>query len=729
MSGESAATGESAVTGVGSHDGRTVAPYGAWRSPLGARDAAAASSRFAGLGITDDEVGRPVVWWAESRPHQGGRVALVVSAADGAPTNVGGDHLSMRSRVNEYGGGAFWCGEGHVDWVDDSTQQLMRYETSRGPAVIGAPKMLSGAPPAPRAWRYASGRPISGGEWLVVERESTVDDRGRAQPEPRNELVVVRARDRRQWLVVGSEEAGGGDFVAAPAVSPDGSTVAWLRWDHPDMPWDAAELWAGRLLLDEDGAELVDRRRVAGGREAATALGLNRAVSVCLPEWSPDGRLWWCDDADGWWHLRATSSPGLPDEGSGDDPSTAVPGCGAVGEEIGEPRWVAGGRRYDFCGDGRLVIAVASGGVDSLQLLDPDTGERSSLPGPAFSSVEYVAAHGGHVAVIGADSTRPSSVWLLDTSLDAQEGSGAVDLRPVEAPLDPAWVSTPRSITFGTGPSALRGQVPLGDDPDDDYSAAAHALLYLPASGDHVGPAGELPPLVVRIHGGPTAAARPEFSTSIQFWTTRGFAVVDVNYRGSTGFGREYRDALNGRWGVAEVEDCLAVTRYLAGGGLVDGTRCVIRGGSAGGFTALAAVCFQAQWGAEGAFAGACSLYGVTDLAALAADTHKFESRYLDGLVAPLPGGEEVYRSRSPLHHADQLDRPVLLLQGAEDRVVPPAQARVLAEALERNGVPHRFVLYEGEGHGFQRAETIVSALQEELSFYGEVLGFEPPDL
>ena len=522
----------------------------------------------------------------------------------------------------------------------------------------------------------------------------------------------------------GVGEDGGGDFVAAPAVSPDGAWVAWLTWNHPDMPWDAAELWVGRLELEDRGATVRERRRVAGGPSGGDALGLGRPVSVCLPAWSPEGRLWWCDDADGWWHLRAAPSVGPPDDGVGDDPATAVRGGGEVGEEVGEPRWVAGGRRYAFCGDGRVVMAVATGGVDSLRLLDPSTGARTELPGPAFTSVEYVAADGDTVAVVGGVATRPSSVWRLDLGADPDSPDAAIDLRPTESPLEPEWVSMPRSVTFPTGRSVVAGTAPTGLDPDD--GAVAHALVYLPVSGDHVGPPGELPPLVVRIHGGPTAAARPEFSTSVQFWTTRGFAVADVNYRGSTGFGRKYRDQLRGRWGVADVEDCIAVTRYLAGGGLVDGERCVIRGGSAGGFTALAAVCFQRDWGADGAFAGACSLYGVTDLAALAADTHKFESRYLDGLVAPLPEGAAVYRERSPLFHAERLSRPVLLLQGAEDKVVPPAQAEVLVAALETNGVPHRYVLFQGEGHGFHLAETIVEALRAELEFYGEVLGFDP---
>jgi dipeptidyl aminopeptidase/acylaminoacyl peptidase len=710
-----------------------VAPHGAWASPLSAAAAAEGASRCSGLAVTRDDAGVATVWWSETRPSEQGRVALVGVRGDEPPVDLEPGRVRLRSRVNEYGGGAFWCGDGHVDWVDDTTQRVCRAELIEGPSAARLlPDPITEVPPGRLAWRYASGCPVGGGEWVVCERESHTDDDGAPYVEPRNEVVAVHAADRRQWVLVGAGGHGGGDFVAAPTVSPDGALVAWLRWDHPHMPWDAAELWVGRLELPGAGGagagarpSVVERRRVAGGPAGGAALGLDRAVSVCLPQWSPDGRLWWCDDADGWWHLRVAPAVGLPEAAAGDDPSTAVPGGGEPGEEVGEPRWVAGGRRYAFCGDGTVVMAVASGGLDSLWLLDPATGTRSALPGPQLRAIELVAAEGSTVAVVGGTADRPTTVWRHELDGAAGEGPsvGPIELRPVSPPLGPAWVSLPTPVTFPTGRPSRSDEV--GDDGGVDMPVA-HALVYLPASGDHVGPPGELPPLVVRIHGGPTAAARPEFSTSVQFWTTRGVAVADVNYRGSTGFGRDYRDQLRGAWGVADVEDCIAVTRHLADEGLVDGRRCVIRGGSAGGFTALAAVCFQSDWGAEGAFAAACSLYGVTDLASLAADTHKFESRYLDGLVAPLPEGAAVYRQRSPLFHAERLSSPVLLLQGSEDKVVPPAQAEVLVAALEANGVPHRYVLFQGEGHGFHLAETIVAALTAELEFYGEVLGFEP---
>jgi dipeptidyl aminopeptidase/acylaminoacyl peptidase len=714
--------------------GPQVAANGSWRSPMSASDAASGATRFSGLAVDpirggggDTAVGdRIAVWWAESRPAEG-RITVMGSVHGGSAAELGPGDLRVRSRVNEYGGGAMWVAQDTVYWVEESSQRIRCQHSASDPTGSPwRPRSLTGAPPAARAWRYAAGRVGAGGEWLVVEREAHTDELGLALAEARNELVAVRTGDARQWVLVGTDGAdaalGAGDFVAAPALSPDGTALAWLRWDHPDMPWDAAELWVGTLDLDGAAPRLSQRRRVAGGRAGAVAHGLGRPVSVCLPEWSPDGRLWWCDDADGWWHLRAAHEPGAPGAGAGDDPSTLVPGGGDPGEEVGEPRWVAGGRRYAFLDDGRVAMIVSADGVDSIQLLDPATGERSPLPGPAFSSAELIDAHGFTVAVVGGTPTTPTSVWRVDLT------TGSVsELRPTDPPLDPAWISVPEPISFPTGSAVLPGApVQVGDD---RVEPVAHALFYPPTSGDHRGPDGELPPLVVRIHGGPTAAARPEFSTSVQFWTTRGFAVADVNYRGSTGFGRAYRDLLQGSWGVVDVEDCLAVTGFLAASGRIDGERCVIRGGSAGGFTALAALCNQSAWGADGAFAAACSLYGVTDLAAMVADTHKFESRYLDGLVAPLPEGEAVYRERSPLFHAERIDRPVLLLQGSADVVVPPSQAEVLVAALEARGVPHRYVLFPGEGHGFHLANTVVQALRLELDFYGEVLGFDPaPD-
>ncbi|MHB1137655.1 MAG: S9 family peptidase [Microthrixaceae bacterium] len=676
---------------------RIEAPYGSWPSPLSPEQAAAASGRFGGVVCGPDDV-----VWIESRPGTDGRVSIMRDGAEVGPPGL----LSARSRVNEYGGGAMWVGPDgaggrRLFWVGAEDQRVRCLDPFRGAEVI---RSLTPVPPAARAWRHAAGVVSPDGEWTVCERELHVEPSGAALPEAVNDLAVVWTDGAGVDRLVGPGDVGGGDFVAAPTLAPDGTRLAWLRWDHPDMPWDAAELWVGELRRDGSRLHLDDPRRLAGGRAGAVVRGTDHTISVCLPCWAPDGSLWWCDDAEQFWHLRRVD-PGSDGAGfragAGDHAALCLP---AAAEEVGEPRWVSGGCRYGFTDDGRVVFAAMSEGLDGLWIAAMDGSGRERVPGPELTSIDSLSVHGRSIAVIAGSATALPSVWRIDLDTGV-----AVDLRDAPPPLAAEWISPARPLTF-----------PTADGEE------AHALFYAPVSADHRGPAGELPPLVVRIHGGPTAAARPELSPSVQFWTTRGFAVVDVNYRGSTGFGRAYRDLLQGAWGRVDVEDCLAAARHLGAAGLVDPERCVIRGGSAGGFTTLAALCFQDSWGFGGTFSAGCSLYGVTDLAALAADTHKFESRYLDGLVGPLPEAEEVYRERSPLFHADQLSRPVLLLQGSEDRIVPPSQAEVLVRALSEQGVPHAYVLFPGEGHGFLAAASIVRALGAELSFYGQVLGFTP---
>lgn len=689
--------------------------YGEWESPLSAAAAAVGAARFGAVQLLDD-----AVVWTESLPDDGGRMAIrrvrleggraVGSAAEFRPEHV----ISARSRVNEYGGGALWASEaGRLFWVDAETQRV-HTTGDTGPMVpltpapartrslrYAAGTVAPGSPPADGDERGAATAGVNGLPWMFTEREVHLDREGQALAEPINDIVAIHTEEARVVQVVGPEAPGGGDFTAAPTLSPDGATLAWLRWDHPDMPWDAAELWAGVVRMTGLGPQVTNARRIAGGSADLRSADLGRAVSVCLPKWSPDGRLWWCDDADDWWHLRSTTGVGLPSEGEGDSAPLLLD---EVEEEVGEPRWVSGGRRYGFTDSGKIVFVASRGGLEGLWVYDPSDGTRQRCPGPEFTYLESIAVHGEMVAAIAGTPLAPTSIWLIDL-----RSGESVDLRGGSAVLDEKWTSQPQPITFET----IDG-------------STAHALAYCPRGDVGDTPDGELPPLLIRIHGGPTAMARSEFSTSIQFWTSRGFAVADVNYRGSTGFGRRYRDALRGSWGVTDVQDCLAVARHLAGSGIVDPTRCVIRGGSSGGFTSLAAVCFQDEWGLEDTIAAACSLYGVTDLAALARDTHKFESRYLDGLVGPYPQESERYARRSPLHNATKLNKPVLLLQGADDRIVPQSQADALVMALEDNGVPHAYVLFEGEGHGFVNPSTVIEALETELAFYGAVLGFRP---
>lgn len=702
--------------------------FGEWESPLSAADAARAGARFGGV-----HLGAGSVMWSESLPAEGGRMALWFChlGADGNPDDRcqefrPGRLISARSRINEYGGGAFWrddsAPEPRTFWVDAETQ-CIHTAGFHGPLSV-----LTRWPPEVRTRRYAAGVIAEGGSWMFAERELHLDPDGNRLREPVNDLIAAKATGNEVLRLVGPDDTGGGDFVAGPKISPDGRTLAWLRWDHPDMPWDAAELWAATVDSDDGMPTLVNPRRVAGGHEDSRVAELGRAVSVCLPEWSPDGTLWWCDDADDWWHLRHASLDGLPPERDGECAERALPGDN---EEIGEPRWVSGGCRYGFTRSGRIVFVASSGGLDGLFVFDPATGTRARVPGPEFTYVESISVCGDRVAAIAGTPTLPTSVWLIDLSVGSSDPSdslsvdvgSATNLRGVEPLLAEDLVSRPEPISFGTD-GGVDCQALLYRPTRPETSSEPAHLGAAGDAGDDTGP--ELPPLVVRIHGGPTASARSEFSTSVQFWTTRGIAVVDVNYRGSTGFGRKYRDMLRGEWGVADVRDCIAAARHLAHTGVVDGRRCVIRGGSSGGFTALAAICFQEEWGFADSLAAACSLYGVTDLAAMTRDTHKFESRYLDGLVGPYPEQAARYEARSPLYNAHKLTKPVLLLQGSEDRIVPQSQAEVLVDAMASNSVPHAYVLYEGEGHGFVNATTVERALETELAFYGVALGFEP---
>ena len=669
-------------------------PYGSWPSPLSPAAAASGAPRFTGLALGRSASGEVAVWFAELC---GGR--NVVSRQDHRGVRRVPQVGSARSRLNEYGGGAFWVGGDVLFWVEDDDQRIRRLDPETSLVEV-----LTPLPPAPRGWCFAGGvvvpsESFTGDRWMVCERQVLCDGEGNPLEEPRNDLVAVSAADapcgEPSDPVVLVE---GADFLASPTVSADGTQLAWLRWDHPDMPWDAAELWVAELDVD-DVPIVRGGRRVAGGRADGDAARLDRPVSVCLPSWSPDGRLHFCDDREDRWLLRGLTVSGLPCEAGAE----SAPALWDGGGEVGEPRWIAGTSRYGFLEGGRIVLAETVDGLDRVVVRD---AQGAAAPPPVASShVTDLRADGRVVAMVLGRPDRLTSVVRLDTSTD---GSWRVrELTDAASPLVDASISSPEPRSFPT--------------PDGEL---VHALFFPPRLHGVVGPDGERPPLVVRIHGGPTAHAIAELTTSVQFWTTRGFAVVEVNYRGSSGFGRRYRDRLATDWGVLEVQDCITVAAHLAVEGLVDPRRCVIRGGSAGGFTALEAVCAPERDGFR--FAAATSLYGVTDLEALAVDTHKFESRYLDALVGPLPEASERYRDRSPLHHAERIAAPVLLLQGLEDRVVPPEQAEVLVAAMERRGVDHEYRTYDGEGHGFRRPETVVDALGAELAFYGRVLGFSP---
>jgi dipeptidyl aminopeptidase/acylaminoacyl peptidase len=641
----------------------TVAPYGSWSSPIEAATVARAGRRLGAPALAADGA----VWWAEGRPTEGGRVVLMRRAAGGGPEAVTPEGSNVRTRVHEYGGGA-WClvGSDLVVFVDFADQRLHRQRLGEEPVAISPAPSDAGA----EAFHYADLRPTPDGGSVVCVRERHGED------EPVNEIVSLAIDGSGEPQVL----ASGRDFYSFPRISSDGAWLAWTCWDHPNMPWDGTELWVAPL------ADSGEERLVAGGPEE----------SVFQPEWGPEGRLHFVSDRDGWWNLYRAREPGA--ELSGEE--GALVQLTEQEADFAHPQWLFGGATYAFLESGAIACVRCAGGEERLFLLRPEGWEPADL-GLPFTSFGFpvVSARGEAVAFAAASPESETAVILHDVG----RGESKIVRSSSEEPVDLAYVSRPRPVEFPTG-----------------GGETAYGFYYPPASPEFEAPAGELPPLIVESHGGPTSHATPALDREFLYWTSRGIGVVDVNYRGSSGYGREYRNKLRGRWGVVDTEDCVNAARYLAEWGEADGARLAIRGGSAGGYATLCALTFY-----EG-FAAGASYYGVADAEALARDTHKFESRYLDRLIGPYPEQAELYRERSPLNHVERLRSPVILFQGLEDEVVPPNQAEKMVAALRRNGVPHAYLPFEGEQHGFRKAETNIRCLEAELYFYGRIMGFEP---
>ena len=640
--------------------GARVEPYGTWSSPITPAMLASSSTR---LGFTWLDEGS--VYFTEGRPEEGGRTVLMRADAFASPVDVVDDRHNVRTKVHEYGGGAYAVHRGTVVFSEFADQRLYRLGA-------GDERPVAITPETGGAHRFADGRVTADGSTWIGVRERHL---GHRIPEDvRNELVALPLDGSSEPRVI----ASGRDFYSSPRIAPDGTRLSWLEWDLPWMPWDGTEVFVAELGRD---APLADPHRVAG---------VNGEESIWQPSWSPTGELYWASDRTGWWNLERW------------DGRSVVAVC-PRDAEFGWPQWVFGESSYAFLDDGRIACHYERDGVQHTAVLDPPTGELIDLDLPYTAiSAPFLAAEGSTIGLIAGGPSIPTQVVRLDLtsrSVEVVRESETTD-------LDPDLFSAPRQIAFPT---------------EGGVTAFAHA--YLPRNPDVEAPADEAPPLIVMSHGGPTSETTPEFSLEIQFWTSRGFAVVDVNYRGSTGYGREYRRRLNGNWGIVDTADCINAARYLAAEGSVDGDRLLIRGGSAGGYTTLCAVTFHDD------FAAGASYYGLADLVPfMEGGTHKFESAYLSTLVGPFPDAIDVYRARSPINAVDRIDTPMLVLQGAEDEVVPPAQSEIIVDALERRGVPHAYLLFEGEQHGFRAAAAIQRAAEAELSFYAQILGFEPGD-
>ncbi|NWJ45638.1 MAG: S9 family peptidase [Chloroflexi bacterium] len=526
----------------------------------------------------------------------------------------------------------------------------------------GAPEALTPA----IALRYADAVYDQHRNRLITVRE----DHTAGGHEPVNTIVSLSLSGENGGEVLVS----GKDFYACPRLSPDSTKLAWLEWSHPNMPWDGCELRLASVLPD---GTLGEAELVAGGLRE----------SIYQPTWSPDGLLYFVSDRTGWWNLyRITDGQ--------------VESLYPMEAEFGQPMWVFGTQTYGFTLDGNIVCAFTQNGFWNLGILDLQSKVLSRINQP-YNYIGNLKVSGNRVVMIAGGSNKTMAVVEYDLS------SGEMRVHKLASTLevDSGYISTPQAIEFPT-----------------NGGLDAYALYYPPANKDYLAPEGDLPPLVVRSHGGPTSASPALLSLSFAYWTSRGFGILDVNYGGSTGYGREYRERLNGNWGIVDVDDCVNGALHLAKQGLADENRLAIQGGSAGGYTTLCALTFRDT------FKAGASYFGVSDLEALARDTHKFESRYLDNLVGAYPERLDLYRARSPIYHTEGLRCPIILFQGLEDKVVPPNQAEMMFEAVKQKGIPVAYIPFEGEQHGFRRADNIKRALEAEFYFYSKVFGFEAAD-
>lgn len=627
----------------------TRAPFGSWKSPITADLIARGSLRLADVRLDGD-----ALYWLEMRPAEGGRYVVVRQGKEG-PKDITPAGFNVRTRVHEYGGGAFLVANGTLFFSNFDDQRLYRQDLNGGVPMPLTPE---------GKLRFADHVLDDRRKRLICVCE---DHTGSG--EAVNRLVAVPVQGGEPTVL-----ASGKDFYSSPRLSPDGTQLAWLGWNHPNLPWDGTELWLATIAAD-------------GRLEAPARLTGGDGDAIFQPEWSPDGVLHFVSDRTGWWNLYAWGPGGA---------SALVP----MEAEFGLPQWVFGMSTYGFTPNSDIVFAYAVQGEWQLARLPRGKGKLFSVPTPytEFSCLRVVGRTATFIG--GSPSLAPAVV-----KLDLDTGQAAIARRALELAIEPESWSLPEAIAFPTA-----------------GGLTAHGFYYAPKNPAFTAPPGEKPPLLVICHGGPTGATSTGLDLDIQFWTSRGFGVLDVNYGGSTGYGTAYRQRLKGQWGVVDVDDCVNGARYLVERDDCDGQRTAIRGGSAGGYTTLAALAFRDF------FKAGASYYGVSDIEALMRETHKFESRYDRFLIGPYPQSRAIYRERSPIHHTERLCCPLILFQGLEDKVVPPNQAEVMFEALKRKGIPVAYLPFAGEQHGFRRAENIKRSLEAELHFYSRIFGFKPAD-
>jgi len=633
-------------------------PYGSWKSPISSGLIVSESIGLGQIALDGEDI-----FWIESRPSDAGRNVLVRRDNIGNTIDVTPRPFNVRTRVHEYGGGAFMVAEGMVYFCNYADQRMYRQQA--GPALQPSnPQVITPA----GDFRYADMVMDRVRRQIICVREDHTD----ANREPRNSIVSLDLAGQRLGHVL----FAGSDFCAAPRLSPDGSTLAWLSWDHPNMPWDGTQLWTARF--GEDGS-LGCAVPVAGGLEE----------SIFQPEWSPGGVLYFVSDHSNWWNLYRWRDG-------------RVEPVAPLEAEFCKPQWALAQTTFGFQSDDQIFCSYTRGGSWYLGRIENASGEgpgrveRLDVPYSEMARGGF-AVDAEKVVMVAGSPTKPYSVLKLDLV----HGEFQELRRSTRVEIDSRYLSIPQPVEFPT-----------------ENGLTAFAFYYPPVNGDYPAADGELPPLLLKSHGGPTGATRASLDLAIQYWTSRGFAVMDVNYGGSTGYGREYRERLKGQWGVVDVDDCVNAARYLVEQGLVDAGRMAIDGGSAGGFTTLAALTFR------DVFHAGASYYGICDLEALVKDTHKFESRYMDSLIGPYPQRQDLYQQRSPIGHTQGLSCPLILFQGLEDKIVPPGQAETMYQTVKAKGIATAYLPFEGEQHGLRQAANIQRALDAELYFYSRVFGF-----